>query len=205
MPFQPCPTVIQARIVASLDNQDCENVLHFKQPTGDITFSTLLSLGGDILSWLSSQIAPLVTSDVAFRKIVLRDLSLVDGASAEMTGLGVSGSADLPTLPNNVAYVMSLRTGISGRSFRGRAYMFGIPESVVVNNDVDIVYTDAAVAAWSALITTGAIGTTYLWSVLSRRNGGSLRPEGLGFAITQVTVVDTVVDSQRRRLPGRGK
>jgi hypothetical protein len=109
-------------------------------------------------------------------------------------------------MPNNVAIVMSLKTGLRGKSFRGRIYHVGLSDAVVTANAVTTVQRDALVAGYSLLTTfAGATGEAiFNLVVLSYYASSVLRPTPIATPVTSVTS-DGIVDSQRRRLPGRGR
>jgi hypothetical protein len=114
-------------------------------------------------------------------------------------------------LPNNVTLTVSFRTANRGRSFRGRNYVVGLGETQVAGNTVAPSVITAFDGIYSQLLASpvAAIAT---WVVVSRFSGVDPvtkepipRVTGIATPITSVTVVDNVVDSQRRRLPKRGQ
>lgn len=110
---------------------------------------------------------------------------------------GMAGGGSGPCEPGNVAFCVSLRTAFAGRRFRGRKYFSGIPTSMQVENTVDNAFGDAMVAAVQDLISNLATNGTPL-AIISNT----------GLAVTDVVAAiatDYYIDSQRRRLTGRGR
>jgi hypothetical protein len=117
--------------------------------------------------------------------------------SAPLQGTEVS-----PAAPANVAVVASWRTGHSGRSYRGRNYIGGIPINSYEGNTVDPDYVAGWIGAYTALISAAA-AEDYTWVVGSAYHNNAPREAGIVTPITNV-LVDNRVDTQRRRLPKAG-
>ena len=86
---------------------------------------------------------------------------------------------------------------------RGRNYIVGLAEDVVSGNSVTPGFAAAVTAAYTALITATGAGP-WLWVVVSRYSNGAPRSQGLAQAVNAALLTDTNIDSQRRRLSGRG-
>lgn len=101
--------------------------------------------------------------------------------------------------PANAAVVLSWRTGLAGRAYRGRTYLPGIGESSQVNSTVNSSYITAATALANALV--------------AFNNGGGIVGVQMVVAsfvkqlLNQIlfVVIDNAIDSQRKRLIGRGR
>jgi hypothetical protein len=108
-------------------------------------------------------------------------------------------------VPNNVALCLSFRSSGRGRSSRGRNYISGFPEGYVSGNDIDTTLADALVVAYEELKDAATFTDDWTWIVYSRFQNGNARPEALIAPVDAVVLTDYTVDSQRRRLPGRGR
>ena len=120
-------------------------------------------------------------------------------------GLPVVGTSVSPSLPNNVALVITKRTALRGRSFRGRIFHPGLTEAAVLGNQVPPASVTDLVGIWSTLLTIDlpiALEDAVM-AVVSRFSEGQPRVTGVTTFVTNLTS-DGTVDSQRRRLPGRG-
>jgi len=143
---------------------------------------------------------------VSFRECVATSLASETAPSVINTvGLPVVGGNANPALPNNVTLAIKFSTAGRGRASRGRNYILGITEESVTANQVGPGFITAYVSAYQALFTAlGDMTNPWTWVVYSRQLNNALRAEGLAQEILNVGFVDNVIDSQRRRLPGRG-
>lgn len=179
------------------NGQDAVNVIGFARVGGYTTSANLLALGNELLAlWLDTDFRNPVSNAITFRKIVLRSLNGAPPAPVEVPVIGtVTGVTSSPALPSNVTLAVKLLTALGGRSFRGRAFHVGLCESQVTADLVGAALADI-LAGWDTF-RTGSYGVTgSVWSVISKKLE-------VPTPITSVTS-DGVVDSQRRRLFGRG-
>lgn len=212
MPFVPVNGVALVELRYLLDNQHIENTLYFE--TGDgVDAANLLLLLNAVESWWLDNMAALVPDAVTLVELVATDLTTATGpqVSVAPTG-GDPGTVADPVLPNNVTIAISFRTAQRGRSFRGRNYHPALWETGVIKNTVQDTIVAAIQDAYTALIgNTDVLGAGYTWVVVSRFSGVDAdgdpipRVAGIATAITSVLIVDPIIDSQRRRLPGRGR
>lgn len=203
MPFIPVPNVVMAEVRMSLDFQRIENTLYFEFSTPP-TPGNLISLGNDLEGWFTSLFAPVVSSALALREIYLTDLTSVTGGTfTQVPATLITGGQSSEALPNSVALSVSFRTAQRGRSFRGRNFLPGLTDAQVAQNTVTVGALGVIQNAYNQLpASLGGSGAT--WVVVSRFTGGAPRVTGLATPVTAVVIVDPTVDSQRRRLPGRG-
>jgi len=99
-------------------------------------------------------------------------------------------------LPGNATAVISLRAAYAGRKYRGRFYVPGLQTGDVGATDLmsSAYVTLLAVAATNLIGPAMPAGFTL---VIFHRIGNA-------FSTIVSYVIDNIVDSQRRRLPGRG-
>jgi len=203
MAFIPGAGVIEAEVRMLVDSQKVENTLYFKSPYSPVPATPMANLGAALLDWWGTSYATLVAVDVALTEIYLTDLTTDFGSTLTVPADGEIGTISGASLPNNATFCVSFRTARRGRSYRGRNYLAALAASGVVKNTLEEAYVTNIVTAYEALITlAGENGFT--WVVASRQNGGVPRDTIATEPITTVVAVDRTVDSQRRRLPGRG-
>lgn len=204
MAFIPIANCIKAELRLSWDTQEVENVFHFITP-GAVTPGDLAAVAEGVEDWWMTNVRPQVPTTVIYRETYATDQSSATGGT--FTASGASGSAGTDTgvsLPNNVTIAVSFRTAFRGRSYRGRVYHIGLQESQVTNNTV-VSSTISGLASWySELMTAANFGGCVL-AVASRYLNNAPRVLGVATEVIDVVVADNVVDSQRRRLPGRGR
>lgn len=204
MAFIPVPNTVQCNMVYLWDNQRCLNTLYFEAPS-EYTTAEMLTLAGELYDWWDVHFQPLQSASVSLEQIEVVDLTF-QGAPGIVytTGLPqVGGKSATPALPNNVTVSTTFLTLLRGRNYRGRNYFIGLTEADVTANSVGGAVVAAITDAYEQLmdITTISYGT---WSVVSRYLNNAPRVSGIATEITGVRTEDTV-DSQRRRLPGRGQ
>lgn len=210
MPFVPVNNAARFELRFTWDNQEVENTLWFTRGLGWPS-SSILSFADALGDWWNTNLRPRQSNLLTMREIYGRDYETNPGAEATSTDFaGISGSRTAPAMPNNVTVAVSFRTGQSGRSFRGRNYFLGLCEDQVQNNGIASTESGLILAAYELLITLATTnGAT--WVVVSQFSGVDStgapipRAAGVATAITAVTMPNLVVDSQRRRLPGRGR
>jgi len=136
--------------------------------------------------------------NLTYQSVRIRDMSSSAGEEGEFViPSGTTGTIGEDTVPYNATSVLSWRSSHVGRSGRGRWYFCGIPENQVSGNIVSAGY-QVLLAAVAAAI-TGYSGTVAVPvdSVVASKTDGVL------YTIVG-TIIDLFVDSQRRRLQGRG-
>jgi len=183
--------------------QQCENVL-YAQMAGAVSLTDLTDLAGTLVNWFDTQLQPLVSNGTQLVKVLCRDMTVESGAAIEFTTdlpmTGTGGSA----LPGNVTVCTKFSSGLAGRSFRGRSYLVGLP---VGNNTGSANVLDAGYAsdlddAMEALIADITVDDR-TFVVASFFHDNAPRTSAVLTEIVAASV-DTNLDSQRRRLAGRG-
>lgn len=204
MAFIPAENTAKVEIRMTQDGQKVENTLYFRHDTGAISSAEREALGNWIEAWWNDEIRPLQTNEVTFREVYVTDMSSAMSGTSSVSDLnGTPGAQGTPSEPNNVTVTISFRTDFRGRSARGRNYAIGLTTADVTANQVAQVTLDAWVDAYELLLTLPGLDN-WTWVVASFYTNNAPRVEALLLPVTDVLVVDDVVDSQRRRLPGRG-
>jgi len=152
-----------------------------------------------------TNIKPLVPNTVVYRETYAVDLSSASGGVFTASGAnGETGAISFEQLPNNATLVCTLRTAQRGRSYRGRIYHIGLTEGQVVANTVVPGIITSLSLAYAQLLNTANFGGCEL-AVLSRYNANAPRLIGVATPVIDTLFADPTIDSQRRRLPGRGR
>jgi len=202
MPFVPIPNAAQLEFIYSWDGQIVENVLTYKIGIA-VDATNLQVLTTAAIAWWGANLKPLQSSSVALLTVKATDLSSQIGPVIEdTTGLPIVGTGASSAVPNNVTVAVKLITANRGRSYRGRIFHIGLVNSTVVNNTVASATRTSLRNAWLAAQT---LGTAPIWTLAvgSRYSGGAARTTGLATTVTDISI-NSIVDSQRRRLPERG-
>lgn len=199
MAFIPVPDTAEVRVEQTLHGEQVNNILHFAR-VGGWDGPSLSSLAALVFGqWGNNVMAPL-SSALELQQVVARDISVQDGEQLiSPAGPAVPGGVSGPALPGNVAFCITHRTGLVGRSRRGRSYVAGLPEAAVTGNALSSASANALETAFNAVrAATNAQG--YFFCVVSRYTNGAPRPAGITTPVIGSVARDLTVDSQRGRL-----
>lgn len=202
MAFQPVPDAVEIVLEYTRNNMQLRNVLHAKFVTGRPEQTEMQDLADDVAAWGISTWAPVLDNNTAFDAVTVRGLSEALDNQATASGSATSGTGGVSTLPNNVTKAFTLRSGLTGRSGRGRLYLPGLPTGALEadENYITVAYLNDVVDALDDLIgVTSSIG--FELSIVSRQQGGAVLPVGVSFAVVSVGYSDVTTDSMRSRLP----
>ena len=203
MPFVPAENVLQCETRWTYLGQQVENVTYWRT-TGVPTPEHAADLYMEFEAAFVAHTMALTSNQMLFREMYLTDLS--SETSPTFTVLPeepLAGTANTTPLPSSVALCVSFRTAGRGRSSRGRNYAMGVTEAHVDGNLFLNAWVNGQLDFYNRWRNQAAVqGLQQV--VLSRTEGGVERTEGLAQTITAILVVDQIVDSQRRRLLGRG-
>jgi hypothetical protein len=186
VPFVPILNATQVNVIGSLMGQQYENV--WAVQTADPPLVADLLTVASIFETAYAAILNPLSQELVINEIDCRYLGSAAGPVTQLFSESV---------PGNVALCVKLSSALPGRQFRGRKYFGGFTEAQISYNQVDPVVANDITAAIAGLITALTTNGTPL-SIVSKTHGTLVPVIGAG-------IVDLYVDSQRRRLPGRGR
>lgn len=153
-------------------------------------------------NWVGSgtnDYASLLPTTTFVDRVVATSVAEVNGAQSTRA-VGVPGILTDRLLPSSVSLCLK-KAGISrGRSRRGRVYLWAPDRASLDTADsnlFDATYVTRAVDAWNQLLAD--LGTRSSPMVIASQ------VDGLLHLVSTFQAVDSFVDSQRRRLAGRGR
>jgi hypothetical protein len=200
--FQPVPNVIQVALGFSLEGSQSKNIINFRFP-GLNPEDSMPGLSTELVTWYSDTLQPTISSNVLMSGFDLTYLGIETGRVMHWApGTALYGGGLAVSSPANVTLAVRFGCGVRGRSGHGRIYQVGIPGVQTSGSYVASAFVSAIVAAWSALLNPAVIFAHKL-SVVSRWHKGVVRNPAVSYDVTDITA-NNVIDSQRRRLPGRG-
>jgi hypothetical protein len=205
MPLVEAPNIVSAQFRGLADGQLVMNTMHvdcLTEPT-EAMCQSIATAGG---TWWVGNVKTIVATNVGLREVYCRSLHEANAPEATYSsGLPSFGTATGDSLPNNVSLAVSLRSGLTGRSARGRWFWYGFVESQVDANTVNSGAMSSIDAAITNLISAiDALG--FIPVIVSYRTNKAPRVGGpVYFPISNITIVDNTIDSMRRRLPHRGR
>lgn len=185
-----------------------ENIFYVKT-AATVTLAMLEEVAGIVAAWVASDQLPNCNGGYVADRVVATDQTTSPGfqfinVDNQGNAGGLSGSS---ALPQNCSFAVHRNTGLSGKAAKSRVYWPclqvsqetapGILSATTANAFVD------AMEALRIALEAGAL-TTYTFGYISRVLNGVLRAAGLFVAVTGHSYTDLFMDSQRRRLPGRG-
>lgn len=199
MPFVPAPSI--ARVAINYISETLEtatNVLHFRNLADGVNTTSVNALLVYLKAWQTAEWAPVASADWQTDLYEVRDMSVQDGMV--WTDIEtISGLVNSPGLPAQNTIAISLRSGLAGRSRRGRTYHVGLAEDQVIGSRTTVGHATALAEAYSALIT--GTGEDWAWGIASYVSNGAPRTEAMFTTITSCILTDTIVDSMDTRKP----
>jgi len=204
MAFIPADQVIRTEMIYSWGGQIVENVLHWlsSEPVSEIVITTLLEA---MEEWFNDFLSTDVSNEISLTEIKGTDLTAAGSFVVEHFPTSpIPGDAATPSVPNNSTLAIKLTTLGSGRSARGRNYLCGLVDANT-NGSTEYQATPTAelIVNYLEFLDT-PFTPDYELSVVSFYHLGAPRVSGLVQPVIGIGA-DLFLDSQRRRLAGRGQ
>lgn len=212
--FIPVPKGVEVELKFSLnDGEFAENkfgVLYAAEPTTDQLHEICQKVmdwwhngDGAGASYREFQSVGCTMTGASARALTVQNDHRVDVAADETSNTGSdSGGA----LQNGLSFAVTARTGLAGRSYRGRTFLAGLSLSVCVNDGDNVIRASTAgniVIAFNHLITAVASAdTSPTLCVISRYTNNAPRETGIATPVINYGYHDLYLDFQRRRAPG---
>lgn len=196
--------------------------------SGSVTFNQALAttLGSAIKSAWTTNFAALCTSNTSLVRVAIRDMRTANQPEFRDLAAAVSGTATgTDPLPTQLAAVVTLRTALSGKSFRGRTYFGGFSEAQSDAAGRASAAVGTAITAFMTAVDSALTASQLDLAVLSRpaeaftitkttfHNDGTTTADIIGRgnarpgAATPVTIIEsrnTNWETQRSRANQRG-
>jgi hypothetical protein len=202
-PFIPVADTFKCELRFTQHGQKVENVIYVSQhdPMTPVTMDAAAAV---IALWWIADMAAYVEAGVSLNEIKMTDMSSPTAPSETFTtSLPTPGTGSAPGLPGNVTVAIKLGTRERGRSFTGRLFHVGLQNNNITGNQINPGYSAYIKNAYEQLLTALSTGTLD-WVVVSFVHNKVLRTAGVATPITSISI-DPNLDSQRRRLTGRGQ
>jgi len=182
--------------------QQIENVFHFE---GDVPFiaSALATLGDEMKTAWESTMRAHIQTGCNLNYILLTALD-TDAGDQVNVPVDEAGTLSGTGLPGNVTVSIKFGSGVSGRSNRGRMYWPGISTSQVSGNQLLDSVASAFVSDVSDFFDAITTATGYIHVITSYCHNKVWRTAAVNNEVISYLLVDKNLDSQRRRLAGRG-
>jgi len=160
-------------------------------PSGDAT-----AIASAFEDWFTAH-AGAVSDQYELSELRVRDMADAS-APGYIFSVGTAGTDTSALLPPGTALAMSLNTGFSGRSFRGRVFLGGFCESVNDTNGTLDSTSQATIEGNFGDLVAALVALDFPLAVVSKISGGSPRPSAV---VTPVATfqANQVWDRQKRR------
>lgn len=200
MPFIPALNTMRVSLnFLSSHGEAATNVIYVRDTLGAPDVARMNALIDAIEVWLNTIWDTEVSNQWQTDFISVRRMNVAEDIVATRI-LTVNGAHASPSLPAQDTVAISLRSGLAGRSRRGRLYHVGLREDLVNGSTLTSAATTAMVFIYMQLL--GQIeGIDMQWVVASFVSGGSPRATALLTPITDIILTDPIVDSMDSRKP----
>jgi len=200
MAFIPAVNCAEAVIQMTAHSKNMNNVLNFQYATA-YGQPELDNLAAAIDSVVGANYLPWVNVATTYNGTLVRGLtSQIDLQAFDNTNAG-TGTGSGASLPSNVTLCVTLRTGFTGRSARGRFYsMPAAASALLAASEFTATYT-AAMDTLLNNFATAAQSVSWTMVIVSRYSNGLPRTTALTHPVTSIQVRNGLSDSMRSRLP----
>lgn len=204
MPSRTAENVAAVQVFGTLAGQEVMNDFYYQfdhQPDHSDLVALTSAIAG---AWISTAV-PVLPGTWMGRNVFAFDMTVDTGENAIDDSIqGVVGTSGGVALPNNVTLAIARKNGRRGRSGNGRIFWQGIADSLMLDeNHVQPAAAEDFVIACEAL-DVAALGVGGTAVILSFQHDGVVSSAATIYPLLQWIAVDNVIDSRRRRLPGRG-
>lgn len=200
MPFIPALNTLRLAVnYISANGETATNVMHFRYTVGAITSTAVTALFNALDAWYNTDWAPNASTSWQTDYYYAVDLTAADGAVYTRVN-AISGDNALGALPAQNTLAISFRSGLSGRSRRGRLFHVGLSKDQVVGSTLASGVAASLIAAYSQLI-QDASDIDWELVVASFVSNKLPRATALLTPINQVIITDPIVDSMDTRKP----
>jgi hypothetical protein len=203
MTFIPAEKCAKVAIEGTWDNQKVVSTFWFEF-TSEPSSTDLQTIAAFMFTDWWQNIKSMTSNTYTLDQVTAtRQQSGSDIQEIYVPASGNVGTGDEFSVPLNCAWCWSLRTGLRGRSYRGRMYQPGVIDDVLVSPGVG---DPAILGPLAAAIVAHLIdGLPTGWTYVVASHFANKLPRTLAVLTPIVAVIiDTALDSMRRRLVGRG-
>jgi len=203
-PFIPAPNTASVELIYQNASEYNENVFHVEKGS-PFTLAQLQALRGVVNSWDNATGFNYRHTSATLVRIRTKALDTNTSPTEDYylptpRGGAVGGSA----VPLNVAFCVKLATGLAGRSYRGRWYLGNLGSAQISDAGHILNLTVVAFPAALNTLIANLAAAGYTFVITSFYNNGAWRTTAVNTPVISAVAVDNAIDSQNRRLPGRG-
>lgn len=198
MAFVPIPGCIEARVHGqNVTGQDIIHVLHFKGAGTHPTNAEVIAAAQFYVTTVFPLLRPALTTRYTLLDVTARDISIAAGYEfTQFVTTNNTGTDGSDPYAASAALSQSWRTTHAGRKERGRTYWGPFTEGGITGDRIQSGILNVLIQVGVALISQSpSVGLTF----------GIKSLADTAFKEVTAYVLETIIDSQRRRLTGRGR
>ncbi len=201
--FIAVPNTARVDLRYTLFGQQVESVFYFEQ-SGAYTLTDLQDLVAALDTNWSAYFGPIVGSDLFLYEFVATALDANPGIQY-IAPVSLNGGVNEPSMPGGTTIAVAFKSGLTGRSQNGRMFWLQLLPSQCVEDQVTPTAHDDILLAVTGFFTNNGIGSRWLHVIVSYCKQGAWRTTGQTTNVVSYVMVNNDIDSQRRRLAGRGR
>lgn len=203
-PFIPVPNTARVIFYHTLAGQDVENSLYFRKGS-PWTTTELQELADSAFTHWGDIMMPDLHSSMHLIKARAISLETESAPAEDHIGDVPGEDSSAPSVPNGTAFVVKFTTAKRGRSFRGRVYLTGFTMNrLATSGTLSTAARDLFVGNVQEVVAGIETDTGATQVVVSLRQHKAWLTTGEANNVVSISATDVNLDSQRRRLPGRG-
>jgi len=200
MTFVPAPDCAEAVIQATYGGVNIANVINFKKFGGyDQTAIDALAALVDVA--VGDAYLGLLSNGVAYSGTTVRGLSDIIDLSGFNDAFAGPGELATAGLPANVTLCITLRTGFTGRSARGRFFAMPTVADQLSTPDAFVSTFGTQLVSFLTDLKAAALVLGWTMVIVSRFSNGVPRGTAIATPVTNIVARNNLTDSQRHRLP----
>jgi hypothetical protein len=201
-PYINVNDTIEVRLQYLTPGGVAENVLDFTK-SSTVLDGDMEDMANAVKDAWEAHVGNATSEDITLTSVIATDVSSETGGGFEAIA-GISGGFLQPALPGNATIAVSYKTAKRGRSYRGRTYHVGLPKTWQSGDTIGPTNATTLQEIYQAFY--DAIATDmpdFVHTVVSRCQANAWLLVAETTPVTAI-VVEPTIDSQRRRLAGRG-
>lgn len=191
------PNGLEAKIRGTTDTAGLlMHCLHFQAPGVVPSFADCLAVATFIDAWVGSNYRNMWRTGITQRDVTVTGISGPNGFQARVSNVHDGGRAGFD-IPNSVSLFINFSTRQSGATRAGGIAGWPPVEQDVNGDHFTSAYVNAMVGTWRNLAAAAATAG-YPLCIFSEEDLAL-------YPVQDITAIDDIVDSRRRRLLGRGQ
>lgn len=204
MAYQRVPNGVEIRVLYTLDDANFMNTFH-AVAAGGYNLSMLQDLANRMDFNYATAMKAVLSKDVNYVQTEVRGLDSEFDLTVTVTLSAGACSVVSRSFPANVAFAVTRRSGLTGRSARGRVYVGGIPVTYQEGDPLNQNNLTVTAANGYVAVVDGAritIDNTVGFDpvIVSRYHNGLKRAEAVTFAWVSTDAKNRRLDTQRNRI-----